>query len=372
MERVNLCFAFLGNPNTDSRITNIYESLIKLNKKVRVIGFNWYGKRYDVLPDWTVFEIARRPAFFFYLKSTAKLFLKLLNITADIYVAEDVYTLPVVTIIAKGRGKKLYYNSREFYTSIGGLAEKSSVQKLIAAIEKFFIRYVDVVTVTGEMDKEFIRKLYHPKEIIVIRNIPRKTDVKSEEIIDLRQRFNIPEKSVILIYQGMLQKGRGIYQSIEAVKKINNAALILIGYGPDEKKIKNLIEENNLQDKVFLTGAIEHKKLLQYTAATDIGLTLIENISTSYYYALPNKLFEYLNAGLCVLASPLPQMKHIVEKYRVGEIVEPENSEELTGAIIKLANNRELLNQYKTNALSSREELNWENEFKKVEKYFIA
>ena len=371
MARADICFAFLGNPHTDSRITNIYESLSALGKDVKVIGFNWYSGNYDNPKDWFIYKINRRPAFLFYLKSAAKLFLKLLDITADIYVAEDVYTLPVTAIIAKGRRKKLYYNSREFFTSIGGLAGKSSVQKLIAAIEKFFIKYVDVVTVTGEMDKEFIEKLYHPKEIIVIRNIPRKISPKPEKIFNLREKFGIPEKSVILIYQGMLQKGRGIYQSIEAVKTIANTALVLIGYGPDEDKIKMLIDEENLRDKVFLTGAVEHKELLNYTASGDIGLTLIENISTSYYYALPNKLFEYLNAGLCVLSSPLPQMKKIVDEYKVGETVNPENQEEINDAVKKLSENSELLEKYKLNAASAREELNWENEFEKVKRYFV-
>jgi len=371
MARADICFAFLGNPHTDSRIANISRSLSALGKNVKVIGFNWYSGSYDSPKNWTVYKINRRPALLFYLKSTAKLFLKLLEITADIYVAEDIYTLPVTAIIAKGRRKKLYYNSREFYTSIGGLAGKSSVQKLIAAIEKFFIKYVDVVTVTGEMDKEFIEKLYHPKEIIVIRNIPRKLSPKPEEVFNLRKKFGISEKSVILIYQGMLQKGRGIYQSIEAVKTIANAALVLIGYGPDEEKIKKLIDEENLRDKVFLTGAVEHKKLLNYTAAADIGLTLIENISTSYYYALPNKLFEYLNAGLCVLSSPLPQMKKIVDDYKVGEIVNPENQDEINAAVKKLSEDSELLEKYKRNALAASEELNWENEFEKVKHYFV-
>jgi len=370
MKRADLCFAFLGNPHTDSRITNIYESLQNCKKSVKVFGFDWYGGDYESSADWEIIKLARRPALFFYIKFVLKLFFRLLDCRSEIYIAEDVYTLPLVTIIAKGRKKKLYYNSREFYTSIGGLTEKSSIQKFIAAIEKFFIRYVDVVTVTGEMDKEFIENLYHPKEIIVIRNIPKKVSPKKEEIVNLRERFNIQENKIILIYQGMLQKGRGIYQSIEAIEKIENAALVLIGYGPDEEKIKNLIIKKNLHDKVFLTGAIEHKHLLNYTAGADIGLTLIENISTSYYYALPNKLFEYLNAGLCVISSPLPQMKNIVEKFEVGEIVEYENIEKITETINKLTNNPELLEKYKQNALTARNELNWGNEFEKIKNYF--
>jgi glycosyltransferase involved in cell wall biosynthesis len=370
MMRADLCFAFLGNPHTDSRITNIYESLKKCGKSVKVFGFDWYGGDYNSPPDWEIMKIARRPSLFFYIKSTLKLFLRLIDCKSEIYIAEDVYTLPVVAIIAKGRKKKLYYNSREFYTSIGGLAGKSSVQKFIAAIEKFFIKYVDVVTVTGEMDKEFIENLYHPKEIIVIRNIPKKVSAKTDEIVNLKKRLNIPDNKIILIYQGMLQKGRGIYQSIEAVAKVNNAVLVLIGYGPDDEKIRNLIEKKNLQNKVFLTGAIEHKELLNYTAGADIGLTLIENISTSYYYALPNKLFEYLNAGLCVISSPLPQMEKIVKEYKVGEVVETEDIDKIAETINKIAGNSELLEKYKRNALTAKNELNWENEFEKVKNYF--
>ncbi len=368
MKRVDFCFSFLGNPHTDSRITNIYKSLKEKNKSIKVIGFDWYNKNYTSPVDWNIYKIKRRPSLLFYLKFSLTLFVKLLNIDAQTFVAEDVYTLPIVTLIAKGRKRKLYYNSREFYTSIGGLAGKNSVQKLIAAIERFFIKYVDIVTVTGEMDKEFIEELYHPKKIIVIRNIPKKEI--PNKIVNFHETLGISDKTKILLYQGMLLKGRGIFQSIESIKFLKNVALVLIGYGPEEKNIRYFIAENNLEEKVFLIGSVEHKELINYTSGADIGLALIENISTSYYYALPNKLFEYLNAGLCVICSPLPQMEKIVKDYEVGEIVNPENPADIAKLVEKLISDSQLLNNYKKNAINAAEELNWDVEFNKVSEYF--
>ncbi len=368
MKKVDYCFAFLGNPHTDSRILNISRSIDETGKSVCVIGFNWLNKSYPSKKDWKIINLSRRPALLFYLKFFVLLSLKLFTVKAKTYIAEDVYTLPITALIAKIRGDRLYYNSREFYTSIGGLAAKPFTQKLIAAVEKLFIRFVDVVLVTGEMDKEYIEKLYHPKQIIVIRNIPRRE--RAENKINFHDRFNIPDSYKILLYQGILVGGRGILPAIKTVASLENAALIIIGYGPEEKNILNYIKNNNLEQKVFLTGAVEHTELINYTSGADIGLALIENISTSYYYALPNKLFEYINAELCIIASPLPQMKKIIDEFKLGYTVEPDDLKSLKEKVTGLISDEKLLNDFKLNSRSAANRLNWQNEFERVKEYF--
>jgi len=112
----------------------------------------------------------------------------------------------------------------------------------------------------------------------------------------------------------------------------------------------------------YILDEIEKNELLNYTAAADVGLSLIEDISLSYHYALPNKLFEYIMAEIPVIVSNLPQMVEIVMQYNVGEVVESDNQNELINKINLLFEDEELYSSYKANCKSASKELNWDNE----------
>ena len=365
-------FSFLGNPYLDSRVMNFAETLREKGKSVAVTGFDWYGK----IPEnrrenFSVFEIERRPAIKFYYRFAKILRTALEKTNAKIYVAEDVYTLPLVVKAAKKRNAKVYYDSRELYNYIGGLTKKPLAQKIIAKIEKKHIYSVDKIIVTGEMDKDFLADYYKlPNEkFIIIRNMPKIRGKVAP--IDLREKFGIPENAKILIYQGVLSAGRGIAKVIKALSDLPNTVFVIIGDGPERRNFEILTEKLNLEKRVIFTGAVPNEELLSYTAGADIGVALIENISVSYYYALPNKLFEYVAAGLPVVVSPLPQMKKIVERYKIGVTANPESEREIREAISKLTNDEKFYSEIKANTTEAAKELNWDTEFLKAEKSFL-
>jgi glycosyltransferase involved in cell wall biosynthesis len=365
-------FSFLGNPYLDSRVMNFAETLREKGKSVAVTGFDWYGK----IPEnrrenFSVFEIERRPAIKFYYRFAKILRTALEKTNAKIYVAEDVYTLPLVVKAAKKRNAKVYYDSRELYNYIGGLTKKPLAQKIIAKIEKKHIYSVDKIIVTGEMDKDFLADYYKlPNEkFIIIRNMPKIRGKVAP--IDLREKFGIPENAKILIYQGVLSAGRGIAKVIKALSDLPNTVFVIIGDGPERRNFEILTEKLNLEKRVIFTGAVPNEELLSYTAGADIGVALIENISVSYYYALPNKLFEYVAAGLPVVVSPLPQMKKIVERYKIGVTANPESEREIHEAILKLTSDEKFYSEIKANTTEAAKELNWDTEFLKAEKSFL-
>ena len=256
------------------------------------------------------------------------------------------------------------YNSRELYAFLGGLRNRIYLQALVKNIEKFFITKVDLVLTTGEMDSEFLKNYYGIENTLVIRNIPLL--VKPEYKIDLRKRLNIKTGSTILIYQGVLLEGRGIHLILESMTELPNTVLVLLGDGEQRKNFEMLARRNGISERVFFLGSINQEELINYTAAGDIGLALIENISISYYHALPNKLFEYIMAGLPVLSCDLPQMKRIVDLYEVGESINIDKSENIKTVLKHWFDNPMLLNKYRINCGKASLELNWEAEYKKT------
>lgn len=366
-----ICLAFLGNAHHDSRITNLSNSLREDGHKVSVISFDWFITSQESLDNEVkVFKLKKgKFSFLFYLHFSLILIRELIKTKADIFFAEDLYTLPFVATIAKMKGAKVYYNSRELYAFIGGLRNRPTLQLIIKTIEKFFIRKVDLVMTTGKMDSEFIEKFYDISNTLVIRNIPLYQTPANK--VDLREKFGIAKENVILLYQGVILEGRGIPVIMRVMCKIPNTVLVLLGDGEQKNNFRKLAEDLKISDRVIFAGAFPQKDLINYTSSADIGLSLIENISVSYYHALPNKLFEYIMAGLPVLSSDLPQMKQIVDDYRVGEAVNIEDEENVLKVLERWIGNREMLETFRNNSAEAAKKLNWQEEYKGARKRLL-
>jgi glycosyltransferase involved in cell wall biosynthesis len=372
MNSKKVLITFLGNINYDTRCKNLFYTLSANNYDVEFIGFDWLTK--DFHPSGGKFNIHKlRKGFLsitFYLKFISLLKLKLLSTKASIIFAEDIYTLPFVVVIGKMKGAKVYYDSRELFGYLAGLKGKKIKQSVWKWTEKFFIKKVDQIIVTGKMDGEFLTKQYGVKNILVLRNLPR--FYKPENKVDLHSNLRIdksPPKAdepkaqkKIILYQGVILKGRGIEKVFSVLKELPECVFIIAGSGEYENYYKKLVTEMDLVDQVYFLGKFTQEDLPKITSSVDIGVSLIENLSLSYYYALPNKLFEYIMAEVPVIVSNLPQMKEIIEKYDVGFAVDLDNKSELINAIKKLTGDPDLYTSKKQNCRIASQELNWEKE----------
>ena len=361
-----IIISFLGNAYHDSRVVNLISSLKQENHSVNTIAFDWKTKGFQTqVGETAVYKLNKSGSSIFFYFNFFKLLIKnLLKYKGEIYFAEDIYTLPVVYFFAKYNKAKVFYNSRELYAHLAGLRNKSAVQSIIARVERTFIYKVDTVFVTGEMDKKFLQDSYGIDNIVVIRNLPKyNNEIKP---INLKEKYGIPSKAKIIMYQGVVLEGRGILYLIRQLDKFDNLHFIIVGDGEFKNQFQKETDKLKIKDRVHFIGAVNHEELLNYTAAADIGVALIENISISYYYALPNKLFEYIMAGVPVIVSKLPQMEKVVNEYNVGKCVDLQNENEVITVINEMLNDENLLKEYSANCKKASVILNWEAEFNKV------
>ncbi len=361
----SICISFLGNIDYDTRTRNIYQTLKAQNYTVNVISFDWLTENFTTqFGEVTIYKLSKKfSSLLFYLKFSFLLLKKLISNKSVIYFAEDIYTLPFVTVIAKLKGSKVFYDCRELFGHLAGLKERKILQFILKIIERLFINRVDLIITTGEMDSEFIEKEYGVTKSTVLRNLPR--FYKPFKPINFYELLNIPTDKKILLYQGVVLHGRGLKYIFEALTELKNFVLIVLGEGEELTFYKNLSKKLIIENKTYFIGKVKQNDLLKYTAGADIGLSLIENLSLSYYYALPNKLFEYVMAEIPVLASNLPQMKKIINTYKVGLTVEDSNTEEIKKALKKLEE-EEIYKQIKNNCKEASAELNWEKEVKNL------
>ena len=353
---------FLGNIHYDTRCNNLYDSLSANNYDVEFIGFDWLTKDFTESRG-NVSVIKLKKGFLslsFYLKFIWHIKLKLLTTKASIIFAEDIYTLPFAVIFGKLKRAKIYYDSRELFGHLAGLKKKKFKQAFWKWTEKFFIKKADYVIVTGQMDGEFLKKEYGLKNIILLRNLPRY--YKPSPKLDLHSQLRIDKMKKIILYQGVLLKGRGIEKVFAVLNELPDHVFVIAGGGEFEEYYKNLASEMNLTDQVIFLGKLTQDELPKITSSADVGVSLIENLSTSYYYALPNKLFEYIMAEIPVIVSNLPQMKEVVEKYDVGFAIDVDNKAELITAIKKLSEDSSLYKSKKQNCHIASQQLNWEKE----------
>lgn len=357
---------FLGNFYYDSRVTNLYKSFREIGYDVNVISFDWLTKELKTKKgEISVYKLKKHYfSFTYYLKFSFILIKRLLFSKADLIFAEDVYTLPFAAIFAQLKKSILFYDSREIYSHLAGLSNRKNVQAILKYIEKSFIKYAFKVITTGELDSEYIHKEYNINDSIVIRNLPYKFEIRNP--FDFRKHFGLNDGIKIILYQGVILPGRGLKIIFDVLNKLSDCILVVLGDGEYTDYYKKLAKDKGIENIVYFFGKIEQRELLNYTAGADIGLALIENISLSYYYALPNKLFEYIYCGVPVIVSNLPQMKKIVENYKVGVCVDTENIDEIVSNLRNVLLDKDLRNELKQNCLNAASELNWNEEIKKL------
>jgi glycosyltransferase involved in cell wall biosynthesis len=266
----------------------------------------------------------------------------------------SLFVLPIGVILKLLKSDiKVIYDAHELETHKTGLNRFMII--LCVLLEKILMRYVDRVIVVSPSIAKFYESKYK-RPIFTLRNISEQNTNLSRNYI-FNDKFNIPKQDLIFIYQGLLNMGRGVDLLIEVFKNIEpNKHLIFMGYGPLEKIIN---EEIQNKSNIHFMPAVKPSEILSYTCGADIGLCIIENISLSYYYCLPNKFFEYLHSGLPVMASNFPDMTELIDYYNCGWSVNVEKFD-----IQNLINRINFLdiNNVKNGVSKIREELTWQSE----------
>lgn len=348
---------------TDQRVNRVCSSLLALNFEVLLVG----RKLNNSLPINRKYQTKRfsllfNKGFLFYANYNIRLFFFLLFSKSTILWSNDLDTLPANYLVSKLKGVKLVYDSHEYFTEVPELVNRPRVQKVWQQIEKWiFPKLKNVITVSNEIANAYHNK-YHVKST-VIRNLPFKNKT-FYKVKDIKK-----EGYHLVLYQGSVNVNRGIEPLVKAMKFVDKTKLYIIGDGDIFDEIVSIVRTLNLEDKVTLLGKIPFELLPHYTFQADLGVSLEENVGLNYKYALPNKLFDYINAGLPVLTSNLPEMEAVVKKYEIGETISLVNPKTIAEKINELFSNKEKLNIYAQNSLKAKEELCWENEEQKLQDF---
>lgn len=261
---------------------------------------------------------------------------------ADIYDARDAYPLLTAHVAAALRRARVVYDADELATGRNWAVATNPVwSRAIRLYEGFFARRSTVIT-SDHGRADIMQRLYDIPRPTVVLNVPDRLDRPMPDR-EWRERA-VADRRFLLLYQGVVIPNRGLAEAIQAMRDLPECRLAIVGYGSLKDELQRTVREEGLEGSVAFFDPVPFDTLMHYTAAADVGLIPLVGSCLSYRTAAPNKLFEYMMAGLPVVATDLPEMSAIVRDVGCGELAsEPVTPESIAAAVRALVDGDEPL-----------------------------
>jgi glycosyltransferase involved in cell wall biosynthesis len=298
----------------------------------------------------------------FYANYNLRLFFYLLVHNADILLANDLDTLLPNYLVSKLKNKQLVYDNHEYYTGVPELANRPLVRSIWKSIERWIFPKLKYVYTVNASIADLYKGEYNVP-VSIVRNVPFSIAPAVLTKAKLRKDLGLPEDKFIVILQGNgINVDRGAEEAVLSMQFVEDTLLLIAGNGDVIDKLKTMVIDKKLEDKVVFKNRMPFAELVNYTRCADLGLTLDKNTNINYKFSLPNKLFDYIQCGVPVLASDLVEVKKIIQNYNIGTIVKTIFPLELAKAIHEIKGDDYKQQLWQTNLKKAATELNWENE----------
>ncbi len=354
---MKIIFTVTNDLSFDQRMQRICTSLATAGYEVTLVGRKQKTSRPLEEKPYTQH---RMNLFFqsgklFYIEYQIRLFFYLLLLPKAIISSVDLDTILPCLLIAKFKRLPLVFDAHEYFSEVPEVVGRPMVKKIWEWVGSFCIPKADKCYTVGNELANIFRKKYK-RDFETIRNVPyRKT---------FSDKTNTEHP--VILYQGMLNQGRGLEEMIMAMHQIEGAVLWLAGEGDLSEQLRDLVKAEQLEQKVKFLGFIPPRQLPELTQKAYIGINLLENSGLSYYYSLANKAFDYIQAGVPSIQMDFPEYRNLNKAYNTFYLLPKLTTEAIVKAIEELVSNDNLYHQLKTNCLRAGKELIWELEEQKL------
>jgi glycosyltransferase involved in cell wall biosynthesis len=296
---------------------------------------------------------------FFYAEFNIRLFIFLLFHRCECLLSNDLDTLLPSFWISKLKRIPLIYDSHEYFTEVPELVSRPKVQRVWKRIEEYVLpKMSEMITVNKS-----IADLFHEKygiKVHIIRNIPMRKMLPAPAT---KEEVGLDPNKHILVLQGSgINIHRGSEELVDAMAYLDNCQLVIIGGGDVLPILKETVAKNHWEDRVKFFPRMPYQKMMAITQLAELGFTLDKDTNLNYRFSLPNKLFDYIQAGVPIVASHLTEIERIITDYNIGTFIENHDPETIALTIQKALNDEKILSLWKNNLIFAGQNLCWENE----------
>lgn len=375
-----MLFLITNDFSNDSRVKKMSNLSLEMNFEVTVFGLSRKNEEFSNSVEnginLKLFQLVSRnigKSFLVLIIKYIELFNRFvyngIKYQPHIIHANDFDTLLIGYIISKFTKSKLIYDSHELWFYQKAENKSSNIIRAFGQkIEAYIMRKTDENITVSKSISDFLSDKYNINEPKVIRNTPIYWDISSSEKL-LRKQCNISKESVIVIFQGAI-RDNFIFKVIDAINNINTIFDFVI--------VGNIDLIKDEYDAAFLAARRIHlipllpiDKLPYYTSDADIGIHTLVGDCLNNNYALPNKLFEYIQGGLCLLTPNLEEMSSVISEHKIGLTYQSNNIYDFLDKLHFIISHKDEMLQYKKNSKELAKELNWDSESKKLMNIYL-
>ena len=291
---------------TDRRVMRHAEALREVGCEVVCIGKTDLG-------------VKARRGWRFYAEYNVRLLLRLLRTKEDVVWANDTDTLAACCVAAKLKRKRLVMDAHELFPEVPELIGRERVKRVWEWIERRMMPRCDALLTVCQSIADYYKEKYGV-EMRVVRNVSGNEELrmKNEESADAGESSSLK----MLLYQGAVNKGRGVDWAIDALEWLEDCRLVVAGGGDLLEAMKTYAAKKPWAERIAFMGRLMPEELERLTRKADVGLVMLEDMGLSYHFALPNRIGDFVAAGVPMVVSDLPEMSRVVRRFGVGEVIE--------------------------------------------------
>lgn len=356
-------FTVTNDLTYDQRMIRICTSLANVGYNVWLIG----RQRPNSKPlRQQAFQQKRLNCFFergkfFYLEYNIRLFFFLMWHRFDAVCSIDLDTILAGFYSSRLKRKICIYDAHEYFTEVPEVVQRPTTKRIWEWVAQHTIPNLTHAYTVCQSLQEVFQKRYHTS-FEVIRNVPFQQTKPIEQL-----SFQTP---FILLYQGVLNDGRGLEEMIVALQQLPEVEFWLAGEGDRSQELRQLVQTLGLDRQVKFLGYIQPHELKAVTLKAHLGVNLLQNKGLNYYYSLANKFFDYIQALKPSLNMDFPEYAMIIEEHPVGLLLDDLTPETIVSSIKKIIEQPEVYQTLQANCLKAREVFVWEKEAVKLEAFY--
>lgn len=342
--------------NQDQRMHRICSALVEDGNKVMLLGRLKYNSQ-ELLSqsfDQKRLKCVFAKGFLFYLEYNIRILFFALRFKPDVFYSVDLDTLLGCGIAARLKKKKIIHDAHEYFVEVPELEGKTLKKSIWNGVGNYFIPKCDLCFSVNKELADILSEKYH-NQFHVIRSVP----ISKMKTNQLKAKNTIP----VVLYQGVLNKGRGLEEAIIAINDMEEEVVLRIaGEGDISEELRSLVNRLGGNNKIKFLGWLSPEELKEETQKADVGLNLLSARSLNYRYSLANKFFDYMHAGVPSINMDFPVYARICKEFEIGVCIDNLKPKTIQEAIVILIGNQEKIDRVKQACKVASSVYNWEKE----------